>query len=104
MQSTSLSNQYLWKVVTNGPQGCESTLNTYKASVGILQVRAAAGMSQVASLHSSHVSVMSFMLLHDLSECFICVSNQPRLQNTRAIKEKHSRHHRTLVTFCLHSL
>lgn len=37
MQSTSLSNQYLWKVVTNGPQGEESTLNTYKASAGILQ-------------------------------------------------------------------
>lgn len=53
MQSTSLSNQYLWKVVTNGPQGGESTLNTYKASAGILQVRAVVGMSQVVSLHSS---------------------------------------------------
>lgn len=53
MQSTSLSNQYLWKVVTNGPQAGESTLNTYKASAGILQVRAVVGMSQVASLHSS---------------------------------------------------
>lgn len=104
MQSTSLSNQYLWKVVTNGPQGCESTLNTYKASVGLLQVRAAAGMSQVASLHSFHVSVMSFMFLQDLSECFICVVNQPRAQNTLAIKEKHSRYHRNLVPFCPHSL
>lgn len=36
MQSTAPSNQYFWKVVTNGPQGEESTLNTYKASFGIL--------------------------------------------------------------------
>lgn len=28
MQSTAPSNQYFWKVVTNGPQGEESTLNT----------------------------------------------------------------------------
>lgn len=53
MQSASLSNQRSWKVVTNGPQGGESTLNIYTASAGILQVRAAAGMSQVASLHAS---------------------------------------------------
>lgn len=75
-------------------------MNTYKASVGLLQVRAAAGMSQVASLHSSHVSVMSFMFLQDLSECFICVVNQPRAQNTLAIKEEH----RNLVLLCPHSL
>jgi len=36
MQSTSSSNQYFSKVVTNGPQGEESTLNTYKASSRIL--------------------------------------------------------------------
>lgn len=38
MQSTSSFNQYFWKVVTNGPQGKESTLNTYKVSAGIVQV------------------------------------------------------------------
>lgn len=48
MQSASPSNQYFWKVVTNGPQGGESTLNTYKASVGILQVRWALGVSHLA--------------------------------------------------------
>ena len=48
MQSASPSNQYFWKVVTNGPQGGESTLNTYKASVGILQVRSALGVSHLA--------------------------------------------------------
>ncbi len=50
MQSASPSNQYLWKVVTNGPQGGESTLNTYKASVGISQVRWALGVSHLAFL------------------------------------------------------
>lgn len=48
MQSTSPSNQYFWKVVTNGPQGGVSTLNTYKASAGILQVRWATGVSHLA--------------------------------------------------------
>lgn len=48
MQSAAPSNQYLWKVVTNGPQGGESTLNTYKASAGILQLRWALGVSHLA--------------------------------------------------------
>ena len=47
MQSTSPSNQYFWKVVTNGPQGGESTLNTYKASAGILQVHWSVGVSRL---------------------------------------------------------
>ena len=49
MQSASLSNQYLWKVVTNGPQGEESTLNTYKASAGIRQQRRPLGVSHLVS-------------------------------------------------------
>lgn len=50
MQSASPSNQCFWKVVTNGPRGGESTLNMYKGSAGILQVRRSLGVSHLAFL------------------------------------------------------
>lgn len=57
MQSASPSNQYFWKVVTNGPQGGESTLNMYKASAGILQVHRAAGVSHLACLRQGSMAL-----------------------------------------------
>ena len=58
MQSAAPSNQYFWKVVTNGPQGGEATLNTYKASAAILQVRWAQGVSHPASPCLSQASIV----------------------------------------------